>query len=153
MVLLLFQISTIMTFLQNRHEAPLWHFSFFPETAPLWHFSRTDMQHLCDFSPSFPKPHHYDFSPEQTCSTFVTFLQNRHAAPLWLFSKDQENPNFWAFDTLGSLTNNPVFEPGRLGKYLDGTEISKFWPKLKNLVDASIAMSIRIMSKINMLNV
>ena len=148
MVLLLFQISTIMTFLQNRHEAPLWHFSFFPETAPLWHFSRTDMQHLCDFSPSFPKPHHYDFSPEQTCSTIVTFLQNRHAAPLWLFSKDQENPNFWAFDTLGSLTYNPVFEPGRLGKYLDGTEISKLWPKLKILVDVSIAMSIRIITTI-----
>ena len=104
--------------------------------------------------------HHYDFSPEQTWSTFMTFLllsqnrtimtflQNRHAAPLWLFSKDQENPNFWAFDTLGSLTNNPVFEPGRLGKYLGGTEISKFWPKLKILVDASIAMSIRIITTI-----
>ena len=104
--------------------------------------------------------HHYDFSPEQTWSTFMTFLllsrnrtimtflQNRHAAPLWLFSKDQENPNFWVFDTLGSLKYNPVFEPGRLGKYLDGTEISKFWPKLKILVDASIAMSIRIITTI-----
>ena len=37
--------------------------------------------------------------------------------------KDQENPNFCAFDTLGSLTNDPVFDPGRLGRYPDGTEI------------------------------
>ena len=69
------------------------------KSAPLWLFSRTDMKHLYDISPSFPKPHHYDISPEQTCSTFVTFLllsqnrtimtflQNRHAAPLWLFSR------------------------------------------------------------------
>ena len=42
------------------------------------------------------------------------------------FSKDQENPNFGAFGTLGSLTSNPVINPGRLGKYPDGTEISKF---------------------------
>ena len=41
-------------------------------------------------------------------------------------NKDQENPNIWAFDTFGNLTNNPVFDPGRLGKYPDGTEISKF---------------------------
>ena len=78
--LLLSRNRTMMTFLQNRHAAPLWLFSFFPKTAPLWLFSRTDMQHLCDFSPTFPKPHHYDFSSEQTCSTFVTFLllsQNR----------------------------------------------------------------------------
>ena len=60
--LLLSRNRTIMTFLQNRHAAPLWLFSFFPKTAPLWLFSRTDMQHHCDFS------------PEQTCSTFVTFL-------------------------------------------------------------------------------
>ena len=38
-------------------------------------------------------------------------------------SKDQENPNFTAFDQFGSLTNNPVFEPGALGKCSDGTEI------------------------------
>ena len=41
------------------------------------------------------------------------------------FFKDQENPNFSAFDTSESLTNNPVFEPGRLGKRSDGTKISK----------------------------
>ena len=40
-------------------------------------------------------------------------------------NKDQENPNFSAFDTCESLTNNPVFEPGRLRKYPDGTEIKK----------------------------
>ena len=39
------------------------------------------------------------------------------------FSKDQENPNFWAFETRGSLTNNPLFEPGRLGTRSDGTKI------------------------------
>ena len=30
--------------------------------------------------------------------------------------KDQENPTFSAFDTLGSLSNDPIFDPGRLGK-------------------------------------
>ena len=44
-------------------------------------------------------------------------------------SKDQENPNFSAFDTCVSLTNNPVFEPGRLGKRSDGTKISKLYAK------------------------
>ena len=95
--LLLSRNRTIMTFLQNRHAAPLWLFSFFPKTAPLWLFSRTDMQHLCDFS------------PEQTCSTFVTFLQlsqnrtimtflqNRHAAPLWLFSFFPKTAPLWLF--------------------------------------------------------
>ena len=79
-------------------EMSQWCFCCF-KSAPLWLFSRTDMKHLYDISPSFPKPHHYDISPEQTCSTFVTFLllsqnrtimtflQNRHAAPLWLFSR------------------------------------------------------------------
>ena len=85
--LLLSRNRTIMTFLQNRHAAPLWLFSFFPKTAPLWLFSRTDMQHLCDFS------------PEQTCSTFVTFLQGsrkpeflgvRHAR------KPYEKSSIWA---------------------------------------------------------
>ena len=41
-------------------------------------------------------------------------------------AKDQENPNVWAFDAFGSLTNNPVSDPDRLGKYPDGAEISKF---------------------------
>ena len=45
------------------------------------------------------------------------------------FFKDQENPNFSAFDTSESLTNNPVFEPGRLGKRSDGTKISKLYAK------------------------
>ena len=40
-----------------------------------------------------------------------------------LWTKGQENPNFSAFDQLGSLTNNPVFEPGAFGKCSDGTEI------------------------------
>ena len=40
--------------------------------------------------------------------------------------KDQENPNFRAFGTYGSLTNYPAFNPGKFGKYPDGTEISKF---------------------------
>ena len=40
-------------------------------------------------------------------------------------SKDQENPNFSAFDTFASLSNDPVFDPGRLGKRSDGTEITK----------------------------
>ena len=46
-----------------------------------------------------------------------------------LFYKDQENPNFSAFDTFGSLTNHQVFDPGWLGKYPVGTEISKFHAK------------------------
>ena len=46
--------------------------------------------------------------------------------------KDQENPNFSAFDTLGSLSNDPVFDPGRLGKRSDGTEISKLYAKPLN---------------------
>ena len=39
------------------------------------------------------------------------------------FTKDQENPNFSAFDQFGSLTNNSVFDPGRFGKCPDGMEI------------------------------
>ena len=31
--------------------------------------------------------------------------------------KDQENPNFSGFDTFGSLSNDPVFDPGRLTFY------------------------------------
>ena len=50
MVLLLFQISTIMTFLQTRNEAPLWLFSFFSNL------------HHDDFSPRTKLRHHYDFS-------------------------------------------------------------------------------------------
>ena len=45
------------------------------------------------------------------------------------FFKDQENPNFSAFDTFRSLTNDPVFDPGRLGKRSDGTKITKFYEK------------------------
>ena len=44
-------------------------------------------------------------------------------------SKDQENPNFSAFDAFGSLSNDPVFDPGRLGKRSDGTEITKLYAK------------------------
>ena len=44
-------------------------------------------------------------------------------------SKDQENPNFSAFDTLGSLSNDPVLDPGRLGKRSDGTKIPKLYAK------------------------
>ena len=43
-------VNTKMTFCQNRHEAPLWHLSF------------------------FLKPHHDDVSLKQTWSTFMTFL-------------------------------------------------------------------------------
>ena len=44
--------------------------------------------------------------------------------------KDQENPNFTAFDACGSLSNDQVFDPGRLGRYPDGTEMLKlFNPK------------------------
>ena len=89
-------------------EMSQWCFCCF-KSAPLWLFSRTDMKHLYDISPSFPKPHHYDFSSEQTCSTFVTFLQlsqnrtimtflqNRHAAPLWLFSFFPKTAPLWLF--------------------------------------------------------
>ena len=45
------------------------------------------------------------------------------------FSKDQENPNFSAFDTSASLTNSPVFHPGRFGTRSDGLEISKLYAK------------------------
>ena len=38
--------------------------------------------------------------------------------------KDQENPNFSAFGTCGSLSNDPVFDPGRLGKRSDGTKMN-----------------------------
>ena len=37
------------------------------------------------------------------------------------FCKDQENPNFSAFGTCGSLSNDPVFDPGRLVTRSDGT--------------------------------
>ena len=43
--------------------------------------------------------------------------------------KDQENPNFNAFDTFVSLSNDPVFDPGRLGKRSDGTKITKLYAK------------------------
>ena len=45
--------------------------------------------------------------------------------------KDQENPNFSAFDALGSLSNDPIFDPGRLGKRSDGMEITKSVCKTK----------------------
>ena len=46
--------------------------------------------------------------------------------------KDQENPNFSAFDTFGSLSNDPVFDPGRLGKLSDGTKITKIVCKTRS---------------------
>ena len=46
-----------------------------------------------------------------------------------LVIKDQENPNFSAFDRLESLSNDPIFDPGRLGKRSDGTEIRKLYAK------------------------
>ena len=46
-----------------------------------------------------------------------------------LQSNDQENPNFSAFDACGSLSNDQVFDPGRLGKRSDGTEIPKIYSK------------------------
>ena len=46
-----------------------------------------------------------------------------------LQSNDQENPNFSAFDACGSLSNDPVYDPGRLGKRSDGTEITKLYAK------------------------
>ena len=46
-----------------------------------------------------------------------------------LFVKDQENPNFSTFDTCGSLSNDLVFDPGRLGKRSDGTKITKLYAK------------------------
>ena len=65
-----------------------------------------------------------DYGTEgQVCLSNLRLVS--HAVSITI-SKDQENPNFWAFDTFGSLTNNPVFNPGSLGKYPDGTEISKF---------------------------
>ena len=47
--------------------------------------------------------------------------------------KDQEKPNFSAFDKFGSLSNDSVFEPGRLGKRSDGTKISKLHAKPEEL--------------------
>ena len=55
--------------------------------------------------------------------------QNCHLSKPVLFVKDQENPNFSAFGTCGSLSNDPVFDPGRLGKRSDGTKITKFYAK------------------------
>ena len=46
-----------------------------------------------------------------------------------LTGKDQENPNFSAFDACGSLSNDPAIDPGRLGKRSDGTKISKLYAK------------------------
>ena len=46
-----------------------------------------------------------------------------------LYPKGQENPNFSAFDTLGSETDNPAFDPGRFGTRPDGTEILKLYAK------------------------
>ena len=37
--------------------------------------------------------------------------------------KNQESPNFSVFHTLGSLSNDPVFDPGRFGKRSDGTKL------------------------------
>ena len=48
---------------------------------------------------------------------------------IWVPSKGQENPNFSAFDTLGSETDNPAFDPGRFGTRPDGTEILKLYAK------------------------
>ena len=42
--------------------------------------------------------------------------------------KDQENPNFTAFGTSANLSNDPLFDPGRLGKRSDGTKIHDFQP-------------------------
>ena len=89
MVLLLFQISTIMTFLQNRHEAPLWHFSFFPETAPLWHFSRTDMQHLCDFSLRIKKTRIFGRSTRSEALRTIQYLSPAGLENIWVVRKFQ----------------------------------------------------------------
>ena len=52
--------------------------------------------------------------------------------------KDQENPNFSAFGTLGSLSNDPVFDPGRLGKRSDGTKITKLQQEVERVKKNSL---------------
>ena len=52
---------------------------------------------------------------------------------LLAFIKDQENPNFSAFGTCGSLSNDPVFDPGRLGKRSDGTKITKLQQEVERV--------------------
>ena len=62
MVPFLFQISTMRTFLQNTHKAPLGLFYFILKCAPRGHLSRSEELHLYDFSPSFHNLHHSDVS-------------------------------------------------------------------------------------------
>ena len=57
--------------------------------------------------------------------------------PQTLATRDQENPNYSAFDTLGSLSNDPVFDPGRLGKRSDGTKIPRLYADLKVVIGIS----------------
>ena len=59
-------------------------------------------------------------------------IGHRAVPRLFPQTKDQENPNFSAFDTCVSLTNNPIFDPGRLGTRSEGTKISKFYTKPDN---------------------
>ena len=54
--------------------------------------------------------------------------------------KDQENPNFSAFGTFGRLSNDLVFDPGRLGKRSDGTKITKLL-RLRRLIESFLSFS------------
>ena len=58
MVPFLFQISTMRTFLQNTHKAPLGLFYFILKCAQRGHLSRSEELHLYEFSPSFHNLHH-----------------------------------------------------------------------------------------------
>ena len=61
-----------------------------------------------------------------------------------ILAKDQENTNFRAFDTSASLTNSPIFDPGRFGKRSDGTEISKWMAFLTGFGPYLIANDFKI---------
>ena len=58
-------------------------------------------------------------------------------------NKDQENPNFSAFGTCGSLSNDPVFDPGRLGKRSDGTKITKLQQEVERVTETRFTENAR----------
>ena len=68
-------------------------------------------------------PNYLHLSKQNSRKVFPTTSKISSCQNSVVITKAQENPNVFAFGTFGSLMAILGFEPGRLGKYPDGTEI------------------------------
>ena len=90
---------------------------------------KSEEENRCRFDGKYIiEPFHDILSATLRPKNFFKDSKGISSKDIW---KDQENLNFCAFDTFGSLADNPEFDPGRLGKYPADTEISRFYTKPK----------------------